>query len=92
MRQGDTEHKAFEVYGKNSSLDLEMHPLHLLYLAPETHQQLQTFKAGYAARKSLSTEVADFLRGEMERSIERGAEHELFSRSYDELREFILDL
>ena len=49
MKQDDAEHKAFEAYGKGNSLDMEMHPLHLLYLAPETHQHLQTFKAGYKA-------------------------------------------
>ena len=32
MRQNDSEHKAFEEMGKEMGLDLEMHPLHLLYL------------------------------------------------------------
>ena len=60
MKQNDEEHMAFEKMGIEMGLDLEMHPLHLLYLNPKTHNYLQIFKAGYAAKnKSLQAEIAE---------------------------------
>lgn len=50
MKQGDKEHLAFEKYCKENGLDTSMHPLHLLYLDHKTHDALQAFKAGYAAK------------------------------------------
>ena len=49
MTLGDEEHKAFEKLGSQMGLDMEMHPLHLIYLNPQTANYLLAFKAGYAA-------------------------------------------
>lgn len=49
MTLGDEEHKGFEKFGSEFGLDMEMHPLHLLYLNPQTANYLEVFKAGYAA-------------------------------------------
>jgi hypothetical protein len=52
MKEGDEEHKAFEKLGKKMGLDMEMHPLHLMYVSEITHKYLGIFKEGYAAGKS----------------------------------------
>jgi len=57
MKEHDEEHLAFEKMGIEMGLDLEMHPLHLLYLNPKTHNYLQIFKAGYAANQSQLSEA-----------------------------------
>jgi hypothetical protein len=53
MVENDHEHKAFETYcksqGLNTDLDLERHPLHLLYLDEKTREALAIFQAGYFA-------------------------------------------
>ncbi len=52
MTEGDNEHKAFQKAGSEMGLDMEMHPLHLLYLNPQTASYLVIFKAGYTAGKT----------------------------------------
>lgn len=51
MTLNDNEHKAFEKLGKEKGWDMEMHPLHLLYLNSHTYEMLQIFKRGYSAGK-----------------------------------------
>lgn len=53
MTLNDDEHKAFEKFCIETSLDRTMHPLHLLYLSKETHAALKVFKFGYAAAIAL---------------------------------------
>lgn len=49
MKEGDAEHLAFEQYGRTNNLDLSMHPLHLLYLDPNTSDALKVWKVAFLA-------------------------------------------
>lgn len=59
MQPNDKEHKGFEKFGAKMGLDLEMHPLHLLYLNPQTANYLEAFKAGYSTGKDLGDYIED---------------------------------
>jgi len=50
MTENDAEHLAFESYCKEKGLDRSMHPLHLLYLNPDTKKALDAFKAGWSSQ------------------------------------------
>lgn len=52
MRENDAEHLAFEVYGRTHNIDLSTHPLHLLYLNPQTQQLLGIWRASWQASKA----------------------------------------
>lgn len=49
MNQGDHEHCSFHKFGTEQNLNMEMHPMFLLYPDSETANALKAFKAGYSA-------------------------------------------
>lgn len=52
MKQGDHEHTSFHRYASDKGMDVQMHPLHLLYLTSDTAEALRHFEVGYTAGKA----------------------------------------
>ena len=59
MKEEDHEHNAFIRFAVENGLDLNMHPLHLLYLNTNTCEFLKAFQAGYEAGKECADQEDD---------------------------------
>ena len=54
MKEGSHEHELFKEFAKADGLNMDMHPLHLLYLNSKTSDALKAFQAGYKAAKEIT--------------------------------------